>query len=177
MASAGASPHNSVETRTNAGIGSTVAVMKSAHGRARGPHGVCSAANSCFGLPVKNDESGKTFQFTDVSVAGGLIAGYDQNFVRDTSAESAVSQILKWLPKGSIAGKIIVDHIGGSCGLVTITSPALAPVLSNPKIGDPSGVIGVDLEYINANLDVVFNPANVEDAQLQVLPFSAKDCC
>lgn len=152
--------------------------MKAVHGRARGTNGVfCAAANSCFGLPVKNDESGNTFQFTGVSVGDGLILGYQQNFTRDTSATSALSQVLKWLPQGSSAGKIIVDHRGGSCGLVAVTVPALRNVLSAPKIGATSDVIGVDLEYINANLDVVFNPKNVEDAQVSLIPFSVKDSC
>jgi hypothetical protein len=81
------------------------------------------------------------------------------------------------MPKGSDVGPIIVDHIGGSCGLVTVRSPALAKVSSNPKIGDPSGVVGIDLEYINANDDVVFSPKNVEDAQVQPLAFSSKESC
>jgi hypothetical protein len=177
--SSGASSNNknAVEVRVNAGIGSTTASMKSAHGRARGPGEVCSATNSCFGSPLRNDESGDTFQFTNVLVAAGLITGYGQNFVRGTSSASALSQVLEWLPKGSVASRVTVDHIGGSCGFVTITSPALAKVLSAPKIGDPSGVIGVDLEYINANLDIVYNPNNVEDAQVEVGAFSPKDSC
>ncbi|MFI5052013.1 MAG: hypothetical protein ACHQBP_03695 [Acidimicrobiales bacterium] len=110
-------------------------------------------------------------------MAGGLIAGYDQNFVRGTSASAAVAQVLRWLPKDSRVGKITIGHVGGSCGLLNIVSPTLKKVLSNPKIGDPQGVIGVELQYINSNLNIVYNPHNVEVATLAVIPINPKYYC
>jgi hypothetical protein len=75
IVSASASSNTSVETRTNAGIGSTIASMKSDHGRSKGSRDVCHAANACFGPALKNDESGNTFLFTDALTDGGLISG------------------------------------------------------------------------------------------------------
>ena len=57
------------------GMGATVARMKAAHGADSGPGDVCSAANSCFGSGLTNDESGQTYQFSDVSIAGGARHG------------------------------------------------------------------------------------------------------
>ena len=76
---------------THVGLGSTIAAMASEHGADHGPGAVCTAANACFGASLTNDESGHTYQFTDVSTGGGLIMLYQQNFVRGTSEESALS--------------------------------------------------------------------------------------
>jgi hypothetical protein len=138
---------------------------------------VCSAKNSCFGPGLRNDESGRTYLFTNVLMGGGVISGYTQNFVKGTTAAEAEQAVMEWMPKDATMSAITVDTDGGSCGLATITSPTLAKELGNPKVGDPSGVVGVDFEYIDANLNVVYNPNNVEDASLQPLPFSSTDSC
>lgn len=172
----GASSSNLKSVATG-GIGSTGAEMKALHNRARGPGLVCSASNSCFGGALKNDESGNTFLFTGVDIADGVVIGYNQNFVRGTSFTSAISQILRWLPKDSKVGKLTIDHIGGSCGLFNVISATLAKVLSAPRIGDPKGVVGIDLEYVTASLNIVYNPNNVEDAVVTIGPVQPKDSC
>ena len=166
-----------VKSVATGGIGSSIAEMKSVHGVARGPGVYCTVKNSCFGTPLMNDETGKTYQFTGILTGDGLILGYDQNFVRGTTAASAIAQILRWLPKDAKVGKLTIDHIGGHCGLLNITSATLSRVLSSPKIGDPTGVVGVDLNYITSNLVIVYNPKNVEFASLDIVPVNPKDSC
>jgi hypothetical protein len=162
------------------GIGATVANFSKAHGADRGSNGgFCSAANSCFGPPVRNDESGSTYLFTDVDVGGGLIAGYQQNFVPNTTLGEAESEILQYMPADATMSAVTVDkdNSGNSCGLFNITSPTLAAIFSPPAIGDPQGIIGVELEYTNANLNITYDPNNIQDAGLSPLPVNPSDSC
>ncbi len=151
------------------GLGSTISEMSSAHGVARGPGDICTATNSCFGTPLKNAESGNTYQFTNAMTGGGLIIEYQQNFVRGTTATSAVAQVLQNLPADSVAGPIVVGHTGAnSCGLLNITSQSLGSTLTKAGqtagMGHPADEVGVVLEYTNSNLNTVYDPNNVEDA-------------
>lgn len=147
-----------------------MAAMKAAHGSDSGPGAKCTAANACFGGGLRNDESGETYQFTTVLVAAGLITGYEQNFPPDTSLSTAKSEVLQWMPKDATMGPVTVDHNGGSCGLTDITSPTLAKLFSAPAIGDPQGVIGVEFSYTDANLDLSYDPNNIQDASMSVAP-------
>jgi hypothetical protein len=132
-----AAPTTSAASSNLTGLGATVAQMKAKHGADSGPGVLCTAANSCFGAGVTNDESGKTYQFVDVSVQAGLIVGYQQNFPTNTSVSVAESQILQWLPKDSIMGAVTIDHTGGSCALYNITSPTLAQLFAASQFDDP----------------------------------------
>ena len=63
---------------------------------------------------------------------------------------------------------VTILHKGGSCAVYTITSsPTLAKIFSaHPKIDDPEGVVAVEMQYIDSNLNEVYNPSNIEDASL-----------
>ena len=172
----GGAPSNSAHV----GIGSTVAQMTSAHGHARGVGVVCSATNSCFGNRVTNDESGKTFQFSSVLVGSGVILGYGQNFTRGTTSAEAVSQVMKFFPKDAVAGPITVSHNGGSCGLFNVTSATLAKAFIAAKQtakGYTPGDVGVALEYTNSSFNIVYDPNNVEDAQVSPIPTTPNEAC
>lgn len=159
------------------GIGATVAEMKDAHGLARGPGQVCTAKDSCFGARVTDATSGKTYLFTSVDIASGLIVGYTQNFRNGTSLAAAEKAILRWFPADAVMGPLTVDDNGGSCGMFNITSPTLGTLFANPKVGDPQGVVGVELNYINANLNIVYDPHNVQEADVYVGPINPSDSC
>lgn len=164
---------NSGNSQTSlTGMGATVAEMTAAHGvdvcNPADPSG--SAPNTCFGAGFSNDESGKTYQFVNVDFVDGIVSGFQQNFPTDTTLSAAESSVLQWLPKDAVPGQVtVVQGSGGSsCGMLNIISPTIAKVFgSNPKTDDPSGTVGVEFEFTNANLVNVYDPSNIEDAQVQ----------
>jgi hypothetical protein len=160
------------------GIGSTVAQMTAAYGVARGPGLLCSSADSCFGGPVQNDESGHTYQYTTVSVQNGLVLGYTMNFAKGTTASDAVLQLLLGLPHDATHTAIVVGHnaaTNSSCGLLNITSPTIGRILTKAgETGIPghsTDELGVYLSYTNPSQNAVYDPNNVEDASVSVLSF------
>ena len=159
------------------GMGATVGEMKSAHGSDSGPGATCTASNSCFGAGLKNDDSGETYQFTDASVAAGMITGYQQNFTSGTSISDAQSQILQGMPKDATISAVTIDNTGGSCAMFNVTSPTLATLFSDPSIGDPQGVVGVELSYIDSSGNITYDPNNVQSASLSVSPSDPTASC
>jgi hypothetical protein len=151
--------------------------MKAAHGVDYIVGGLCSAAPHCFGVPIKNEE-GAVYQFTGVMVDDGIVDGYTQAFENGTRIAQAESQVLQWMPKDAKMSPVTIDHNGGSCAVANITSATLANVFSSaPKVGDPRGIIGVEFGYINASLNQVYNPNNVEHAVLSVVPSNPTAAC
>ena len=158
-------------------MGATVARMKALHGADNGPGPACTAANSCFGAPVTNDESGKTYQFTSVLMSGGLITSYQQNFVPNTNVSTAEAEIMQWMPKDATMSALTVDQNGGSCAMYNITSPTLATIFSARSIGDPQGVLGVKLSYTDSNLNITYDPNNVQEASISIVPSNPTVTC
>lgn len=97
------------------------------------------------------------------------MSGYDESFVKDTSASTVVAEIMRTMPAGSTVTPIVVEDNGGSCGLFTISGPTLAQELGAPKIGDTQGIVGVELANVGANLNPVYDPSNVQTASLTVV--------
>jgi hypothetical protein len=148
------------------GIGATAAAMKAAHGVSYIKGGLCSAAPHCFGPVVRNKE-GFGYLFTSDTFQDGILTDYSQAFATNTTIASAESQILRWLPSDAKMSAVTIDHTGGSCALITITSPTLAKLFSaHPDIQDPEGQVAVELGYIDSDLNMTYNPNNVEHADL-----------
>ncbi len=111
-------------------------------------------------------------------VGDGIIGGYQQNFTDNTAASVAEQEVLHWLPADSTMTALKVDRHGGSCGLFNITSPTLAALFSaHPQIGDPQGVLGVELSYTDSNLNITYDANNVQDASISVLPVDPTANC
>jgi hypothetical protein len=161
------------------GRGSTVTAWKHAYGKSdRGPGVLCTARNIyCFGAPVRNTDSGRTYQFAPVDFTAGIVDGYQENFPKGTSLATVEAALSRMLPKDVGAFAVVVDNNGGSCGLINLTSPTLGKELGNPKFGDPQGVIGIELQYIDANLDSVYSPSNVQTVSVGGLAYSPTDNC
>ena|ERR1035437_2373109 len=155
------------------GIGATVAQMVAAHGKGN----KCAVANACFGSSVHNATAANTFQFAPVSISDGIVDGYDQNFTDGTALATAERLVLQWMPKDAVAGPLVIDHNGGSCGMLNITSSTLGQVFAGPNFNDPQGVIGVELSYINANLVTTYDPTNIQDATLATTPIDPTGAC
>jgi hypothetical protein len=147
-------------TQGRAGIGATIAQMEAAHGRDQIPGGACSSGPVCFGVKINNSE-GALFQFTGVLSDDGVVDGYTQAFDNGTTISRAARLVMEWMPKDAKMGVITIDRHGGSCAMANIFSPTLAKLFgSKPLVGDPSGVVGVEFGYINANLDQMFSSMN-----------------
>ena len=161
------------------GIGATLQAWKTAHRADHGPGALCTAANSCFGPSLDNSTCGNVYEFTTVSVDANIVDGYSQCFGNDTSFATAVREMLALFPKDARVGRLIVVHTPGTgtCGLFNVTSRTLARVFANPKIGDPQGVVGVDMNYINSNYQYVFSTSNVQEASLGVAPVDPSAGC
>jgi hypothetical protein len=160
-------------------LGATVAQFKAAHGADSGPGAICTAVNACFGIRLVNDESGPapTYQFAPVSVDGGIVSGYSMNFDTGTTIANAKAEILSWLPRDTTTTYYAIDHTNGSCVLWNVRSPTLARELGTPAIGDPQGDLGITLGYVDANLNTVYDPNNVQHADISVLPDAQTDSC
>jgi len=158
------------------GMGATLAEFKAVHGQDMIKGGACSAGPYCFGADIKNDEDAG-YQVTGASIDDGIVDGYTQAFLPNTTLASAESQILQWMPKDAKMTSVTIDHHGGSCAMANISSATLARLFSAPKIGDPKGIVGVELGYIDANLNQVYNPNNIQHADLSVLPTDPSAAC
>jgi hypothetical protein len=162
-ASAGGATHRRVGL---SGIGASPAQMKAAHGVSFIKGGLCSASPHCFGPVIRNKE-GFGYLFTADMFQSGVLTDYSQAFATNTSLASAEAQVLRWLPSDAKMSAVTIDRTGGSCALYTITSPTLAKLFAaHPKIQDPQGEISVEMGYIDSNLNMSYNPKNIEHADL-----------
>jgi hypothetical protein len=164
-------------SRREPGMGSTSKAWKNAYGVSRGPGSVCSAKDSCFGPVVRNADSGRTYEFTDVDVTKGIISGYQQNFAKNTTLTEVETAIQRTLPTDALLGPVTIDTVGGSCGLINISSPTLLKELNTPKIGDTTGTVGIELQHITANLNSVYSTTNIQTATLTIVAFSPSESC
>lgn len=137
----------------------------------------CTRKYPCFGAPVHNKEAGRTYQFRSLYVDGGVVDGWSQAFVDNTSISAAKKAVMAMMPSDAVAGPIEVDHNGGSCAFMSITSSTLGKVLGRPKIGDPQGILSVDFSHFDSSGSIVYNPSNVEDATVSLGPANLADSC
>jgi hypothetical protein len=172
-------PPAAAPVATNGDLGATVAQFKAAHGADSGPGIICTAANSCFGPGLVNAETGPapTYEFITVSVTGGIVDGYSMEFPNGTSILAAKASVLEWLPRDATTTLYKVAHTNGSCVLWNVRSRTLARVLGAPAIGDPQGDLGIILGYVTPDITNLYDPNNVEHADISVLPNSPTDGC
>lgn len=84
---------------------------------------------------------------------------------------------MEYVPSDGTASCVVIDN-NGSCAMYNITSPAFAGVFGAfPKIGDPSGVVGVELSYTDSNDNIVYNPNNIQSTNVIVGPTNPSDNC
>jgi hypothetical protein len=149
----------------------------------------CSDSNPCFGPAISNKEAGTTYLFEAAETAPlpaanqsppstALIDGYIQNFAAGTSYKDALGQVLEYLPHDARVGSLGVDHQGGVCGLLKITSATLGRRFAGNYVGDPDGV--VEIEFTSRSLssgNTTFSAKDVESAMLSTIPLSARSEC
>lgn len=159
------------------GMGSTLKAWKKAYGEKHGPGDTCSAKNVCFGAPVHDPTSGRTWQFAPVDFSGGIAGSYSENFAKGSTLAEVEASLKSMLPSDVVFPAVTIDKNSGSCGLLNIMSPTLAKELGAPKIGDPQGIIGIELNSINANLDSFYDPSNIQTVSLGLLAVDPTQGC
>ena len=139
----------------------------------------CTKKNWCFGPPVNNGDSGKTFEITEVQYALGEVTSYLQNFSRHTSYAVAERQVLSFLPTDVKLSPLYIQHSStGSCAYLNLTSASLGKLFATPKIGDSSGSVGIDFASSNlSTLNYFYSPNNVQSAIVEIGNFTKSDGC
>jgi len=149
LAACGSSSSSSSTSTTSSassyvGLGSSLASWQAAYGVM--PSGSnCSGSNCNFGPALTNTSSGATYRFSGVDFMSGRATDYQMNFSDGSSYSSVMRVILKTLPSDVVVNHIVIDHVGGSCGLVLVHSVALGKALGAPQIGDSPGVANIKL--------------------------------
>ena len=162
------------KTHEEPGIGSSVALWQRAYGESSGPGTPCATHNSCFGRIVHNADNGRTYVFTAVTVTARVITGFTESFPKNTTATTALAEIMRTMPRNATRTPVIVDPNGGSCGMFNVTSPTLG---KEPQVGDPQGVVGVELLHNGANGKPVYSTTNVQTATLVAAATNPADDC
>lgn len=159
------------------GIGSSLKAWRDAFHAdlTRGP--LCRHKNSCFGTTVHNTDSGHTFEFTQVGIVSGRVLLYQWNFPSGTKLKNVERELIRTLPRDISRLRLVVDYVGGSCGLINVTSHILGKVLGTAKIGDPMGTIGVQLQNTNTDGLSNYNPNNIQTVIVAVAAVNPLQDC
>jgi hypothetical protein len=108
--------------------------------------------------------SAPEFQAT---LTGPIVTTLTEKLPGGTTALQAIQDVLAWLPKDSEHSPVAeVGSAGsGTCGVFEVRSATLARILGAKAIGDPQGVVAVDILTYH-DLQDVFDPTNVTYAEL-----------
>ena len=85
--------------------------------------------------------------------------------------------VAREVPTDASFSSVAIDHHASSCGILKITNHTLARIFANPKIGDPKGIVGVELNYIDADLNSVYHTANIQTVSVGIGALSPKQDC
>lgn len=146
------------------GYGAKVADWASAHEQGAG-----CAPNQCSGPTVQTGPNESEHEFTSVDAGGAedRIDGYTQALGESVIPAAAKQDVLALLPRDTHTLDFWVEHgTNGSCGLWNVQSATLAHWLADPKIGDPQGVLGIDLYKPNANGESEYSESGVAFANV-----------
>lgn len=97
-----------------------------------------------------------------VHIADGRVLGYVLNLANQTSLANAIDAVRRELPSDA---KVVSQVQGvGTCVEIDMRSVTLAPLLADPKIGDPTG----DVDVVLSNTAGSASPAGFDTASLGV---------
>jgi hypothetical protein len=137
-------------------------------------------AGTCFGSPIKNSE-GDCCEFTTLQTVGPdkCVDGYTQAFPDRTPVLAAKAQVLALLPRNTKTTDYFIQHDsnGASCVLWNIKGATFGTWFADPKIGDPLGVMGIELSTSDPSGNIVYDPRDVEAAYIDLAPAGqSMDC-
>jgi hypothetical protein len=155
------------------GVGSTLSAWRHGYGEDKG----FECGSYCFGPAVDDATSGRTFEFTAFDFGAAVATLYQQNLPNGTRLQAVLASLHSQVPPDTRFSTIVVDRHGGTCGILNVTGRTLARILSNPKIGDKKGVVGIELNYINASLVSVYDPSNIQEVSVGIGALNASENC
>jgi hypothetical protein len=149
------------------GLGAKLTDWESAH-----PKATESCAEGCYGSKVQLAPGESQYEFTSLSTGGDTnnrVTGYSQALMEGTSIAAAKVAVLRLLPRDTRTIELWTDHENGSCLIWNVRSATLDRwFAANPKIGDRSGVMGIDLHTTSAGGESEYKPSNVTVAGVGV---------
>jgi hypothetical protein len=140
----------------------------------------CSAG-TCFGSQLSNSE-GSTTEFTLRQTTGGpdgRVDGYTQAFNDGTTVAEAKAGVLALMPRDTKTTAYFIqrDGNGATCAFWNIQSATLGKWFSTPKVGDPKGVMGIELSTVDANGNAIFKAGDVTAAIVNLAPADRSQNC
>jgi hypothetical protein len=130
-------------------MGAKVTDWESAH--SRGTDG-CSAGK-CYGSRVEVGQGESQYEYITVETTPeGRVDGYEEALGGDELIPGIAEHIaLSKLPHDTRVLEAFVGHENGSCKIINVRSKTLGQWFANPKVGDPSGDMNIDLHGIDEN--------------------------
>jgi ABC-type Fe3+-hydroxamate transport system substrate-binding protein len=152
------------------GLGAKLPEWESVH--PRGTEG-CSAGY-CYGGKVQLGPNESQYEFITVETSGppdNRVDGYTQALGEGVIVAAAKAAVLKLLPSDTRTLAFWVEHQNGSCASWNVRSATLGRwFAANPKVGDPQGIIGINLYTPNSNGESEYSPNKVSLANVGVAP-------
>jgi hypothetical protein len=125
---------------------------------------VCSAAGTlCYGGGVNSGGATDVPTISPAFTQGGVISGYTENFADNTSLLTAEEQVLSGFPPDTLGFGNRAPTKSGGCGDISVISPAIA---KRSALDDPTGTITIAFSYIDSNLNNVYDPSNIQQAEV-----------
>ena|ERR1035441_721588 len=151
------------------GFGATASDWQSVH-----PEGTEGCApQHCYGPKVPTGTNESQYEFTSVSVsnAESRIDGYTQALGEGMIEAAAKAAVLGLLPRDTHTLEFWIEHQNGSCASWNVRSATLARwFATDPKIGDPQGIIGIVLYTPNVNGESEYRAGKIGFANVTVAP-------
>jgi hypothetical protein len=149
------------------GMGAPLSAFKTAHSPQTSP--AACPQGGCYGNGVfpAYVGQGQCCEFVDLSTAGlpdNRVDGYTQAFPVGTSIALATNLVRILMPSDTTTTTFFIHHdsTGHTCAIWNVQSHTLGQWFSAKKVGDPQGVMGIDLNTINTQQ--VFSAKNVTQA-------------
>jgi hypothetical protein len=133
-----------------------------------------------YGSSTSYPGPGQCCEFVDLSTTGppdNRVDAYTQAFAIGTSVGAAKLEVLALMPSDTTTTAFSFHHDsrGHSCGLWTVQSRTLGKWFSAKKVGDPQGVMGIDLSTLNTQQ--VFRAHNVTQAVIGTAARGHRSSC
>lgn len=151
------------------GMGSALATFATAHRPVTDP--AACPQSGCYGNSIAPPYvgAGQCCEFVELSTTGppdNRVDGYTQGFPEGTSIAVARGLVRLLMPNDTTTTGFVIrrDPSGHTCAIWNVRSPTLGKWFSSKTIGDPQGVMRIDLNTLNTQK--VFSTNNVTQAVL-----------
>ncbi len=130
-------------------------------------------------LPKVTNAGELADEYATVNYGAGRVTSYSLQLPDGTSLAAAEAFIMQQLPTDAKETSSYhgTGADGGTCLFLNYQSPTLAQALAAPAIGDPQGIVGVELSSLTANLSDTFNSSDVNSGTVGITANTASTGC